>query len=191
MRQSMRLVRLEKLLRDVNLKEEIAQAIKDGEVFIYPTDTVYGLGCDAGNPEAVTRIRKLKGTDHPFSVIAPSRKWIGKSLVLNHPGYLDNLPGPYTLIFRKKAQGFLPEACPRDSVGVRIPDHPLTRIIQSSGKPFVTTSANKSGRPTIKRITEIPKELLLRVDTIIDGGILDNPPSTVIDLTGREPVTIR
>jgi len=183
----MRFFSLEKIMQETGLQIELIQCIKKGYVFFYPTDTVYGFGCDATKREAVGRIRGIKETEHPLSVIAPSKKWIVENLIVPDTSVLDRLPGPFTLIFRKKSTGLLENACKSNSLGVRIPDHQLTEIIQKSEKPFVTTSANLSGQPTIANINEIPRDIGRELDIIIDAGQLAGSASTIIDCTGTEP----
>ncbi len=182
----MRFFILERILKENGLRTEIVQCIKKGYVFFYPTDTVYGFGCDATKREATGRIRTIKGTNHPFSVIAPSKKWVLDNLIVRDESVLDKLPGPYTLIFRKKSHGFLENVCNGNSLGVRIPDHPLTEIIQESERPFVTTSANISGQSTISSARAIPRDIARELDIIIDGGELISPASKIIDCTGEE-----
>jgi len=184
----MKVIELIKTMKD--LKGTVISLISRGGVFIYPTDTVYGIGCNAEMAAPVQRIRALKRTQHPFSVIAPSMDWIKENMVINHPEYLDKLPGPYTLILQKKRH-ILRDVSRLDTLGIRIPAHPFTKVIQEAGFPFVTTSANVSGQDVLRGPDDIPEELKNRIDVIIDAGVLDNPPSTVFDLTGEEVKTIR
>ncbi len=178
-------------LRDaIKNRRHILRSIKQGRIFIYPTDTVYGLGCDALNTDAVKKIREIKKSGRPFSVIAPSKGWITENLDVNFPEYLEKLPGPYTLIFEMKKKS-VSEIVSTNTLGARIPDHPLTEIIQESGLPFVTTSCNIHGEKTITETKEIPEEIRKKIDVIIDVGKLDKQPSQVIDLTGERPVIIR
>ncbi len=186
----MKKIMLDEILRNEKLQEKIKQEIIKGSMFVYPTDTVYGLGCDAFNAVSVKKIREIKGTNHPFSVIAPSKEWIRKNLFVNEE-YMKKLPGPYTLIFKKKRQTFLSAASIDWTLGVRIPYHPLTNIIQETGKPFVTTSANISGDSTISSVQDVPEKIKNSIDFIIDGGILSGKPSTIFDLTGEKPKRIR
>jgi len=185
----METVKLDALLEDRRLQKKLLNALRLGQVIIYPTDTIYGIGCDASNGEAVRLVRGLKGTTHPFSVIAPSKEWMQRHLVINHADCLDRLPGPCTLIFTKKDRSFLKEAAPGASLGVRIPDHPLTWLLQKSGLPIVTTSANVSGSPFLVKPKDIKE--YFDVDFFIDAGMLPGVPSMVLDLTGPEPRIIR
>jgi tRNA threonylcarbamoyl adenosine modification protein (Sua5/YciO/YrdC/YwlC family) len=186
----MKVVPLPEILESRRRIREIVAAIIEGRVFLYPTDTIYGLGCDASNPRAVRRIRKIKFSRLPFSVIAPSREWIEDNLIVTRPGYLDRLPGHYTLIFRMKGAAVCGEAA-RGTLGVRIPDHPFTGVVQGAGVPFVTTSANMSGEAPVWSTYGVPAGIERSVDIAVHGGILNNPPSRVIDLTGRKPRILR
>ena len=186
---NMKVFKLDDILKEP-LRSEIIREIVNGSIFIYPTDTVYGLGCNALIEDSVIRIRDIKKTDHPFSVIAPSMEWIKKNFVIRFPEYLEKLPGPYTFILKQKKE-ILPKIVSGSSkIGIRIPDHPFTRLITNAGVPFITTSANISGEKTIRRILEIPTELS-SVDIVIDGGTLGERPSEIWDLTGENPVRIR
>ncbi len=171
---------------------DVVKRIKRGDIFIYPTDTIYGIGCNALLPEAVKRIREIKKrTDKPFSIIAPSKAWIEKHFKINK-AYLEKLPGPFTYILKpKKKELFGKEVSKFETVGVRIPDHKFTRFVEKSGVPFITTSVNFSGQEPATAIKKIPKEIIEQVDIVIDDGILDNNPSTVLDLTKSIPRILR
>lgn len=169
----------------MNNKELIRQ-IKAGKIFIYPTDTLYGIGCDATNKRAVNKIKNIKKRDknNPLSVIAPSEEWIRENLVVDVP-LKEYLPGPYTLIFKKKEKNFLKQCSETDLLGIRIPADEFTKKIQKSEVPFVTTTVNLSGEPPITKISQIPKEILDKVDQIIDIGPLTGHPSTLV-IDGKE-----
>jgi tRNA threonylcarbamoyl adenosine modification protein (Sua5/YciO/YrdC/YwlC family) len=187
----MRLVQLDDLIGDAGARSGIVRSIRSGRVFIYPTDTVYGIGCDATTAGPVRRIREMKGSRSPFSVIAPSREWITRNLVVPNPRYLDRLPGPYTLILKVRKRGAVSEEVSGRTLGVRIPDHPFTGIVQEAGVPFVTTSANMSGESPVWTIQGIPEHMERSVDIAVDGGVINHPPSSVLDLTGPRARKIR
>ena len=165
----------------MNLQELLTQ-IKQGKIFIYPTDTIYGIGCDATNKEAVDKIREIKQRDNkPFSIIAPSVKWIKDNCIVDKALNINKyLPGPYTIILKKKNKDFLLHVSNTDTLGIRIPDNDFCRKIQKSGLPFITTSVNLSGEPFAKSISEIGKEIINKVDFVIDVGELSGKPSTLI-----------
>jgi len=171
---------MEKIIK--NLNKEILK----GKLFIYPTDTIYGLGCNAENKDSVEKIKQIKqrDKDKPLSVIAPSIDWIKENLIVD----LDlekYFPGPYTIILKKKNPKFLEIVSNKESLGVRIPNHEFTRKIQESGVPFITTSVNMSGEPFITKISDINADILEEVDHIIDYGELSGTPSTII-INGKE-----
>jgi tRNA threonylcarbamoyl adenosine modification protein (Sua5/YciO/YrdC/YwlC family) len=186
----MKTIELRDIIGSPRMRREMVVGIIEGKVFLYPTDTLYGLGCDAMNHAAVKRIRIIKSSNHPFSVIAPSKGWILENLVVRHERYLDRLPGPYTLIFRARKSIVCRQVSGR-TLGVRIPDHPLTEVIQESGQPFVSTSANMSGEIPVWSTAGVPSGIERNVDVAIHDDILRGPASTVIDLTGRSPKVLR
>jgi len=167
--------------------QQLMQNIKSGKIFIYPTDTIYGLGCDATNQKAVEKIKNIKQRDKnkPLSIIAPSIKSIKNNCITENINLNKYLPGPYTLILKKKNKDFLKHISSTDFLGIRIPDLDFTKQIQKSNLPFVTTSVNLSGEKPITKIYEIPKQILDKVDKIIDIGELNGKPSTLI-IEGKE-----
>jgi len=187
----MKTVKLIDTLENPLLRREIAARIKHGLILIYPTDTVYGIGCNAMDSETVLSLRSLKSTDHPFSVVAPSTEWIKQNFETAFPEYLDMLPGPVTLILRQKRPLLPEEVSGSDRIGIRIPDHPFTSVLQESGVPVITTSANISGQKTITEIKEIPESFRASVGVAVDGGRIEGKPSKIIDLTSNEPRIIR
>ena len=167
------------------MQTKLTNQIKQGKIFIYPTDTIYGIGCDATNKQVVTKIRKIKQRDKkPFSIISPSINWIKENFIVevNLKKYL---PGPYTLILKKKDKEFLNWVSDTDSLGIRIPDDDFCRKIQKAGVPFITTSVNLSGQSPITKISEIPRQIINKVDIIVDKGELNAMPSTLI-INGKE-----
>lgn len=183
-----------KIMQMGAIKEgEIVGKIREGALFIYPTDTIYGLGCNASDSAAVKRLRKLKRrSNKPLSVIAPSKSWIMRNFETKK-AYVNRLPGPYTFILRSKDTELLPREVTKgmDTVGIRIPKHPFTRVIQKAKVPFITTSVNISGQQPVTDISKVPSEILNKVDYVIGDNTLDNVPSALIDLTGDIPKIIK
>ena len=174
--------------REDSKKTNLVKKIKQGKIFIYPTDTIYGIGCDATNKKAVAKIKKLKARDKdkPLSIIAPSKEWIKENCIVDTGTYLDKyFPGPYTLILKKKNPKFLEHVSSTDSLGIRIPDCKTCKHIQQAGVPFVTTSVNLAGKPFATQISDISSEILDNVDEVIDIGKLSGKPSTLI-IEGKE-----
>jgi len=169
-------------------EKEIVEKIKKGKIFIYPTDTIYGIGCDASNSSAVDKVKEIKvrDKDKPLSVIAPSIDWIKEHCVVDSGLDLNKyLPGAYTVILKKKDPEFLKSVSSGDSLGVRIPDSEFCDIIRSSGLPFVTTSVNLSGELFAVEIGEVSPDILEKVDVVIDEGKLSGHPSTLV-VDGKE-----
>lgn len=171
-------------------REAVKRAILKGSVFVYPTDTIYGIGCDATNSVAVERIRRLKQRfGQAFSIIAPSREWIFDHCEVPEgmKMWVDKLPGPYTLILpyskdRSVASNVAPE---EDTLGVRIPKHWISELATELEIPLVTTSVNKHGQPHMKSIATGDKEILNTVDFVVDEGEKSGKPSKIIKWNGH------
>lgn len=182
----------ERILRD------IADRLRQGGVIIYPTDTIYAIGCDIMNPKAVRRVASLKGLKAEkadFSIICGSQSEIAEYAKVSNTLFKEMkrlLPGPYTFIL--PATSKLPNVLmnKRKTVGVRIPDNFIPRsIVEVLGSPLLTTSIE-----TEDEITETDPELIYetyrdKVDMVIDGGYGKNTASTVLDCTGNEIVVLR
>ena len=177
-------------------KREIIEKVRAGAVFIHPTDTIYGLGCSALNEKSVQEIRRLKNRpDSPFSVWIPSKDWI-KDNCENSPAYgkwLNELPGPYTLITKLKEKEGLAPNIPNskdNTVGVRMPDHWMQELVQELGVPIVTTSANKTGKEFMTSLENLDPEIKKEVNFIIYEGEKKARPSRLVNLAD-EKVTER
>lgn len=165
-------------------KEEIISAIKAGVIFIYPTDTIYGMGCDATNEVAVQKIREIKRRDqNPMSVVAPNKDWILENCLVLDKSKLDLLPGPYTLIYTMNKNIVAPNVSFIRTLGVRIPKNWFSNLISEAGIPFVTTSVNISGEKNMEKVEDLKKEILDQVDYCIYDGPIYGKQSTRLDLT--------
>ena len=171
-------------------EKEIARCIRSGAVIVYPTDTVYGVGCDARCAAAVRRIRVLKGRGFakPFSVIAPSRQWIRANCFLSREAAQAVnrlLPGRYTLVLRLKNKGCVARAtnAGRATLGVRLPHHWIAGVVRKAGVPLVTTSVNKSGEPPARTLRELKE---FGADLIVFEGAKRGRPSTIVDFSGKK-----
>lgn len=170
-------------------------AILNGAVFIYPTDTIYGIGCNALDSVGVKTIREVKNRPKaPFSIIAPSREWIEDNCVIGEQAkeWLDKLPGPYTLILKLKNKDCIaPEVAPdSDSLGIRMPRHWISTIIKEAGVPVVTTSVNEAGKKFMTSEEELTAEFRNKVHFMVDEGVKEGRPSNIIFLD-KEDVEIR
>ena len=170
--------------------------IKKGAVFIYPTDTIYGIGCDATNEEAVMRLRGIKQrTTKPFSVIAPSKAWIRETCEIIGDGeaWLEKLPGPFTLIFSIKNMGNIAPSVTRGlmTLGVRIPDHWIASQVEELGVPIVTTSVNFSGFDHMTQLDELDPTVREETDFIVYEGVKKANPSTLMDISNGTAVEVK
>ena len=189
---------------NVNISElqQVVDVLERGGVIIYPTDTIYGLGCDITKKRAVERIAKIKGVDaqkakfsmvfYDLSHIAAYTKPIENSMFRL---IKKALPGPYTFIL--EANSNVPKIFGQSSkkeVGIRVPDHDIPReIVRALGNPIVTTSVLDEDE--ILEYTTDPDDLYEQyknvVDLIIDAGFGNNIPSSILDCTGGSCVVIR
>ncbi len=165
--------------------------ISQGAVFIHPTDTIYGIGCDATNEQAVQRVRSAKQrSEMPFSVIAPSKKWVFDNCEISLDGekWINRLPGPYTLIFRLKSSSAVAASVNLSSgtLGIRIPRHWISELVSELGIPTVSTSANITGEPYMTSIEDLDGSIRQKVDFIIYEGEKQGRPSTIVKLFEKE-----
>ncbi|GAK90478.1 YciO family [Nonlabens ulvanivorans] len=180
--------------------QRIAKAMKDGALVIYPTDTVYGLGCDINHKGALEKVAKIRGVKLEkanFSFICESlsdlSEYVSQIDTATFKILKRNLPGPYTFIL--PGNNNLPSVFKKKkTVGIRVPDNSIAiGLVQALGNPIISTSI-KDGDEVIEYTTDpslIVEKWNHLVDYVIDGGYGDNVASTVIDLTGNEPVLIR
>ncbi len=171
-------------------KNDILASILKGEIFIHPTDTIYGLGCNAKLSSAVKKIRELKQRpDTPFSVMAPSVEWIRENCVITKEAeeWLKKLPGPYTLILKTKDSPVAPEVVPgNNTLGVRIPDHWFAKLVQELDVPVITTSVNKTDQEFMTSTDNLDSEIKANVDFAIYEGEKQGRPSNIVHLEGEE-----
>lgn len=175
------------------------QILRNGGLVAFPTETVYGLGADASSPQAVARIFAAKGrpADHPLIV------HLGSADLLTHwarevPAVAFDLaqrfwPGPLTLILRRAAH--VPDAVTggQDTVGLRVPGHPLAlALLRAFGSGIAAPSANRFGRVSPTRASHVLEELGDSVELILDGGACEvGLESTIVDLSGASPRLLR
>lgn len=163
---------------------EIRGRIMKGALFIHPTDTIYGLGCHAFLPIAVATIRKLKHQYHqPFSIWAPSVEWIREHCRINADmkPWLEKLPGPYTLILPLKRDIPAEVNLGRATLGVRLPDHWFSKVVQELNVPIVTTSANKTGEPFMTSLENLDPNIEYSVEFMIYEGEKRAKPSVIVE----------
>jgi tRNA threonylcarbamoyl adenosine modification protein (Sua5/YciO/YrdC/YwlC family) len=177
------------------------EALKNGGVIVYPTDTVYGIGCDLLNRKAVARLCQIIGIKpqklnlsficHDLSHISEYVKRIDTPVfkILKK-----TLPGPFTFIFESNTNVPKIVGENKKTVGIRIPDHPIVReIVSRLGNPLITSSIKSDDE--IREYTTDPEEIYEdfkhQVDIVIDGGPGGNVPSTIVDFSSGQPRVIR
>ena len=168
-----------------------ADAIRDGGLVVYPTETVYGLAADALDPDAVASVFDAKGRsrDDPLSFAFPD--WEA-ALAYVHVGETERdfmaefLPGPVTVVCEKRES--VPDVLTggRDRVGVRVPDHEVALALLERVAPVTSTSANRSGQPSVTDPAALDPEFLDGVDVVLDGGETAGTESTVVDVERAE-----
>ncbi len=180
------------------LISKVVEVLVSGGVIIYPTDTVYGLGCDIFNKKAIQKIYQIKGKSfkQPLSFIVPNLKQISQYAFVSNKAYRimrKLLPGPYTFIL--PASRLVPKKISiynKKTVGIRIPHNRVCMsILEQFSNPIISTSANISGEDVHLDPYEIQEAFGHSIDLIIDTGILGHLASTVVDLTQTEPVILR
>ncbi len=180
---------------------KVVDILHEGGIVIYPTDTVYGLGCDIFNQKAVEKVARIKGVKlkdanfsficHDFSQLSDYTRPFGS---MQFKLLKRNLPGPFTFIL--PANNNVPKLfkSKKKTVGIRIPDNSIIlEIVRNFGHPILTTSIHDEDE-VIDYTTDpelIFEKFKSQVDVVINGGYGNNTPSTVVDLTGDQPLILR
>jgi len=181
--------------RDVN-EDDVAragEAIREGDLVVYPTDTVYGLGADALDTDAIARAFELKGRarDRPLSLGVPD---VDAALDYADPTDREErfmrefLPGPVTVVVERREP--VPDALTagRDRVGIRIPDHEVAlAFYRAADRPVTATSANLSGEGSARRVAEVARSVR-EAAVVLDAGETPGTESTVVDPSLEDPV---
>lgn len=178
----------------------VAAALRRGAVIIYPTDTIYGLGCDIHNARAVERVARIKGVKpakNDFSFICYDLSHIADYARVSNSAFKlmkRVLPGPYTFLL--EASGNVPKLLntSKKTVGIRVPDNEIPRqIVHELGNPIITTSIRDEDE-VIEYSTDpelIFEKFQHQVDIVIDGGYGGNIPSTIVDATDDDFTVVR
>ncbi len=186
-----------------NIKEkelnEVISVLNEGGLVVFPTETVYGIGANALDENASKKIYEAKGrpSDNPLIVHVSDKKMIydlTENISLVEQKLIDAfMPGPFTLILKKKSKIPSSVSAGLNTVGIRMPSNKIAHtIIEKLGKPIAAPSANVSGRPSGTNIEDIKYELLDRVSIMIDGGDTDiGLESTVVKVEDDIPVILR
>jgi tRNA threonylcarbamoyl adenosine modification protein (Sua5/YciO/YrdC/YwlC family) len=176
-----------------------AELLAGGGIIIYPTDTVYGLGCSVTDKNAIERIHLVKRqrADKPFSFVCSDLTHISEYAQVSNAAFKvmkRMIPGPYTFILPASRMKQLPKilVSKRKTVGIRVPDSPVTQaLVRELGHPILSTSVTLDSSEPLNDPDVIREHFNNAVDLILDGGVLLSEPSTVLDLTGEAPVLVR
>ncbi len=172
----------------MRLVRKAAKILDEGGVIIYPTDTVYGLGCDLYNKRGIERIYEIKklSKKEPLSFICADLKDISEYAYVTDFAYKIMrrlLPGPYTFILR--ASRLVPKIIlpRRQTTGIRVPDHPTClALVKELGRPIISTSVKDEAGELMNNPTLIYEKYRAQVELVIDGGIIPAQPSTIVSL---------
>ena len=180
---------------------KIGAVVREGGIILYPTDTVYGLGCDPFNEDALGKIFQLKNRipEKGVLLLIPSEGWLLRITAGVAPGVLELCrswwPGPVTCLFKANPRlpGLLVGSAGK--IGIRIPDNSfLLQCMEAVPGPLVSTSANRAGKPPTCDFSKIDPLILDGVDLGIENSAAvskTSKPSTVVDLSGDVPVIVR
>lgn len=184
--------------------EEIVNALKNGAVMLYPTDTVYAIGCDMNCKSAVERVRLIKqlSNDKPLTFLCPSLSNIASYAIVSDTAYRlmkHLIPGPYTFLLpTTKLVPRLVQNPKRKTTGIRVPNHPVCMaLLKTLGNPIISTSAHlideNGNSPTVglekaKLFDQLQKLVDIIIDDTTEPGY---DVSTILDLTSDEPVIVR
>lgn len=180
--------------------QEVAEILRNGGLIIYPTDTVYSIGCDLMNQKAIAKVAAIKGVKAEkanFSIICYDLSHISEYARVNTPEYKlmkKSLPGPFTFILN--ATGSVPKIfkSKKKTIGIRVPDNNIARdIVNEFGNPIIATSVHDDDE--ILEYTTDPELIHEKfgklVDVVINGGMGNNEASTIVDLTQGEAEIVR
>ncbi len=178
--------------------DKIVKEIKQGNLVIIPTDTVYGISVDMTNEKAIKKVYEAKNRDKskPLILLVSSvdmlRKYTEKLNQLEEEIIKKYLPGKLTLLLHKNNKVSDEITSGSNLVGIRIPDNKeLIKIIDKIGNPIISTSANISGKTTITNPKEIEKEMLKHISYVEDAGTINNEPSSIIKIENEKIIVIR
>lgn len=175
---------------------EIISAIQNGKVVAFPTETVYGLGVEFGNGEALDRLMKAKNRDYSKAITL----MVANKQDIENYAYISEdakkiiskfMPGMLTLVFKKKECVDSMMTNGKETIGIRIPDSDFVLSLLKEAGPMLVTSANLSNHPNTTSTEEVLQQLDGRIDLIVDGKTEDSIASTVIDVSGKDIKILR
>lgn len=195
----MRIVRLEpkKGELEAGILEEVLTHLREGGLVVYPTDTLYALGADPYNKEAVRKLYKLKKrpVHMPVSIAVASLEEVKRLSKISREAlsiYERYLPGPITILVRKGKEAPPPPVSSANLIGIRVPGHPIALLLAKEFGPITSTSANLHGRIAPSNVETAIQQLGKEVSIYLDcGPCFYGRESTVVDVSGREGRVIR
>jgi len=181
----------------MRLIRKVVEILRNGGIIVYPTDTVYGIGCDLFNKRGIEKIYEIKhrSTKQPFSFICADLKDISSYAQVSDYAYRTMrrlLPGAYTFVL--EASRLVPKILltKRKTVGIRVPDNAIClALVQELGHPIISTSATTEEDAILSDPAEIEEKYRHAVDIVIDGGILASQKSSIVSLVDDVPDVIR
>ncbi len=193
-----RILSLSDVLVDSKKIRVITDSLRQGRTILYPTETVYGIGCDAFNEAAVERVSQIKQRTQgrPLILLIRDRDML-KGLAAEVTPVAERLirafwPGALTLVFRARPGLSSMLTAGTGTIGLRLSPHPLIGSIFSVyDHPLVSTSANRTGEEQVGSVSGTPRSITDKVDLIIDGGMIRTVPSTVVDVTEERIFYVR
>lgn len=177
--------------------KQAVDALEQGEVIAYPTDTVYGLGCDLFNKKAIDKLYRIKGMDRarPLAFICPDLSDIARYAIVENPTYRilkRMLPGPYCFILEATREVPRLVQSKRKTVGIRIPNHEvILAVTRALGRPVISTTANLPGEEEAIIDPDEIDDNFHGLAMVLDIGACGKTPTTVVDLTTTPPTIVR
>lgn len=174
----------------------VVEMLQKGGVIAYPTDTVFGLGCDLMNKGAIERLYQIKGMhrDKSLAFICPDLSDIARYAIVENPQYRvlkRCLPGPYTFILTATREVPKMVQTKQKTVGIRVPNHPVPiAIARELGRPLISTTAAPPGETPIVDPWEL-SERFPGLEVVIDAGECGDVPTTIVDLSGGDVLIVR
>ncbi|WP_085442024.1 L-threonylcarbamoyladenylate synthase [Magnetofaba australis] len=179
------------------LINQAVSILNQGGVIVYPTDTTYGLGCLIDNRKGIERITQIKrlANNHQLTMLCADLSQISEYAMVDNQTYRllkRFLPGPYTFVLDATREAPKSMLTKRKTIGLRVPDHAICHaLLEQIGKPLLSTSLKLPGEEILSDPVAFRSVMEKRVDLIIDGGVLPEHPSTVVDLTGGAVEVLR
>ncbi len=192
-------IKIHPVTPDPRLITKAVGILRAGGIVIYPTDTVYGIGCSIEDKSAIERIYLIKRQrkDKPYSFVCSDLTHISEYAHVGNAAFKvmkHLIPGPYTFVLPAAKMKQLPRilVSKRKTVGIRVPDSPITlALVKELGHPILSTSVSFEDGSLMNDPDAIGQKFNNQVDAIIDAGALVSEPSSVIDLTGETPRVVR